>query len=172
MKDRGVGSWIERRARMAPSRVAVVSGEKSWTYAELAGRVRRLAHGLRALGVQRGDRVAWLGPNHVAFVETLFASAKLGAALSPVNHRLEPAVLGRVLEDSAPRIAVVEGTVAGLPIPPIVQSRVVVNAAAEGTVDYERLVAESSDDPIDEQVSLDDLCMRWRRRSRCRTRPR
>jgi len=64
-----------------------------------------------------------------------------------VNHRLDPAVLGRVLEDSAPRIAVLEGTVAGLPIPPMVQSRVEVNATAAGAVDYERLVAESSDVP-------------------------
>jgi fatty-acyl-CoA synthase len=159
MKDRGVGSWIERRARIAPSRVAVVSGEKPCTYAELAGRVRRLAHGLRRLGVQRGDRVAWLGPNHHAFLETLFASARLGAVLSPVNHRLDQAVLGRVLEDSAPRIAVMEGTVANLPIPPVVQTRVVVDAAGEGAVVYERLVAESPDDPIDEQVGLNDLCM-------------
>jgi fatty-acyl-CoA synthase len=159
MNDRGIGSWIERRARITPSRVGIVSGEKPVTYAELAERVLRLAHGLRSLGVQRGDRVAWLGPNHHAFLETLFASAKLGAALSPLNHRLDPAVLGRVLEDSAPTVAVVEATVADLPIPPVVRSRVLVDAAGEGAVDYEGLVAESPDDPIDEEVGLNDLCM-------------
>jgi fatty-acyl-CoA synthase len=159
MKDRGVGSWIERRARITPSRVALVSDEKPFTYAELSTRVRRLANGLRTLGVQRGDRVAWLGPNHHAFLETLFASAKLGATLSPLNHRLDPAVLGRVLEDSAPRVAVMKTTVADVPIPPPIQSRVVIDAAGDGTVAYERLVAESPDDPIDEEVGLNDLCM-------------
>ena len=85
----GIGTWIERRARVEPDRVALVLGETRRTYAELAGRVRRLAHQLRALGVKRTDRVGWLGPNHPAFLECLFATAKIGAVLAPINHRLE-----------------------------------------------------------------------------------
>lgn len=158
MQDRGVGSWIERRARIAPRRIAVISGERSVTYAELAARVRRLAHGLRSLGIQRGDRVAWLGPNHPAFLETLFASAKLGAVLAPLNHRLDPAVLAGVLEDSAPRVAVVEASVADLSLPTVVQQRVLVDAEQKD-LGYEALIAESADDLIDEPVDLDDLCM-------------
>jgi fatty-acyl-CoA synthase len=159
VRDRGVGSWIERRARIAPYRVATVWGDKTFTYSELASRVRRLAHGLRRLGVQRGDRVAWLGPNHPAFLETLFATAKLGAVTSPLNHRLDDAVLAGLLEDCRPRIAVVERTAAGLPIPFAVQNRVLVGPVQEGDREYERLVAESPDDPIDEVVELHDLCM-------------
>lgn len=86
----GVGSWIERRARIAPDTVALIHDDRSFTYGELAGRVRRLANGLHRLGVARGDRVAWLGANHPSFLEALFASGLLGAALAPVNHRLEP----------------------------------------------------------------------------------
>ena len=76
----GIGSWIERRARIAPDQLALVGDDRSFTYAELASRVRRLANGLQRLGVGRGDRVAWLGPNHPAFLEALFASGLLGAA--------------------------------------------------------------------------------------------
>ncbi|HEY9469865.1 MAG TPA: hypothetical protein VIQ76_09665, partial [Propionibacteriaceae bacterium] len=43
--DRGVGSWIERRARIAPDQAALIHGEWHCTYSELANRVRRLAHG-------------------------------------------------------------------------------------------------------------------------------
>jgi fatty-acyl-CoA synthase len=159
MRDQGLGSWIERRAGIAPDRAAIVAGEVSRSYEELAGRIRRLAHGLRELGVRRGDRVGWLGSNHPAFLEALFASAKLGAVLSPVNHRLEPAAIGRILEDSGPRVVVVEDSLADLPMPPTVRSRVVVDGDADGAIEYERVVAGSADDPIDEPVSLTDLCM-------------
>ena len=84
----GVGSWIERRARIAPDHVALVHGTTRRSYAELAERVGRLSSGLRELGVVHGDRVGWLGESHPAFLETLFAAAKLGAVFAPVNHRL------------------------------------------------------------------------------------
>ena len=102
----GVGSWIERRARIAPDQLALVGDDRSFTYAELAGRVRRLANGLQRLGVGRGDRVAWLGPNHPAFLEALFASGLVGAALAPVNHRLAADGIRAVLADIGPKVLI------------------------------------------------------------------
>ena len=104
MRNEGIGSWIERRARIAPDRIALISGDKARSYQDLARRIRRLAHGLRGLGVRQGDRVGWLGTNHPAFLETLFASASLGAVLSPVNHRLDSGSIGRILEDSGSEV--------------------------------------------------------------------
>jgi hypothetical protein len=43
--DRGVGPWIERRARIAPNQAALIHGEWRCSYSELANRIRRLAHG-------------------------------------------------------------------------------------------------------------------------------
>jgi fatty-acyl-CoA synthase len=102
----GVGSWIERRARAAPDAVTLIAGNRSLTYANLAGRVRRLANGLQTLGVAAGDRVAWVGPNHPAFLESLYAAGLLGAALAPVNHRLDDAQIGLILEDTKPRFII------------------------------------------------------------------
>src|SRR5918994_5025396 len=113
MPDRGVGSWIERRARIAPDHPALIYGEARWSYRELANRVRRLAHGFSELGVRRGDRVGWLGANHPAFLEVLFAVAKLGAVVAPVNHRLDRAVISDVLLGYSPTVVVVERTAAG-----------------------------------------------------------
>ncbi len=103
MTDR-VGSWVERRARVAPRDVAIIHGTDRLTYAQMAARIRRLANGLLDLGVVPGDRLAWLGPNHPAFLETLFAAGLLGCALAPVNHRVTPATVGAVLRDVEPRI--------------------------------------------------------------------
>ena len=84
----GVGTWIERRARSAPDRPALITADGVRTYASLAERIRRLAFAFRRLGVGHGDRIVWLGENHPAFLEALFAAGRIGAVLAPVNHYL------------------------------------------------------------------------------------
>jgi fatty-acyl-CoA synthase len=155
----GLGSWIERRARVTPGRVALIAGDRSWTYAEMADRVRRLAHGFRALGVAKGDRVAWLGPNHPAFLESLFAAGLLGAVMAPVNHRLDEAEIDWILEDIKPRI-LVRHLAAGVTVVPGQGCRqVAVGGSLDGAADFEALVAESPGHAIEEPVGMDDLCL-------------
>ena len=139
--DFGVGSWVERRARTTPDQPALISGARSSTYAELAERVRRLANGLRQLGVSRGDRVAWLGPNHTAFLESLFAVGQLGAVLAPVNHRLEPKVRASVLAQTAPIVLIQHGLA---DLAPVVSVRhwLTVGSALDGATEYESLIAD------------------------------
>lgn len=73
------------------------------SYAALAERAEALAHTLATdHGVQEGDRVAWLGLNHPAQIALLFALARLGAMLVPVNHRLSPAEWAALLQDCRP----------------------------------------------------------------------
>jgi len=155
----GVGSWIERRARIAPHRVALVGDERSYTYAELARRVRCLANGLRGLGVGRGDRVAWLGPNHPAFLEALFASGLVGAMLAPVNHRLEAGGIRAVLDDIQPRVLIQHHTADPAAVAGPVRHRIAVAGPVEGASDLEALVAASPDDPVEVVVGMDDVCL-------------
>jgi fatty-acyl-CoA synthase len=105
-RNAGLGSWTARRAVISPDRVALVFGERSTTYAQLHERVGRLAAQLRAAGVGRGDRVAYLGPNHPAFVETMFATYVIGGVFVPLNFRLTAPEIDFQLADSGARVLV------------------------------------------------------------------
>src|SRR5687767_5597712 len=97
MLNEGVGSWTVRRARMSPGPIAVVHDGREWTYRGLHDRASRLAGALAARGVRHGDRVAYLGTNHPAFLETLFATGQLGAVFVPLNWRLAAPELAYIL---------------------------------------------------------------------------
>jgi fatty-acyl-CoA synthase len=161
----GVGSWIERRARTNPGQLALVGPDRSFTYAELAERVRRLANGLRRLGVEPGDRVAWLGPNHPAFLEALFASGLVGAAMAPANHRLTADQVRGVVADIEPAVLLQHAATDPAPAADPTLSagsacrRVAVGGSIEGALEYEALVTESPEDPVEVAVGMDDLCL-------------
>ena len=106
MRDQGVGSWPFRRRRMSPGRVAFVHGDTRRTYAELDDRSRHLAAALRGLGVVRGDRVAYLGPNDPTLLETLFGTTALGAVFVPLNWRLTAPELTYIVADCGAAVLV------------------------------------------------------------------
>ena len=77
--DVGLGALILRRAALVPDLPALSFEGETLSYRDFGARIRRLASVLRKLGVNRGDRVAFLGFNHPVFLETLFAAAAIGA---------------------------------------------------------------------------------------------
>ncbi len=99
--------FLERSARVWAQRPAVVSGGRTFTYAEHHDRVRRLAGALSELGVEPGDRVATLLPNVASMLELHYAVPGIGAVLVPLNTRLTADDYGYVLEHSGARLVVV-----------------------------------------------------------------
>jgi fatty-acyl-CoA synthase len=106
VRNAGLGGWTGRRAVMSPGRTALVFEGRSVTYADLDERVVRLAGWLRNVGVGPGDRVAYLGPNHPAFVETMFATHLLGAVFVPLNFRLAAPEIEYMLAHSGAKLLV------------------------------------------------------------------
>ncbi|MEU5878822.1 long-chain fatty acid--CoA ligase [Spirillospora sp. NPDC047279] len=157
MLDQGVGSWPARRARKTPDRVAVMFEGRRWTYRELHDRVVRLAHALRARGVGRGDRVAYLGTNHPSYLETLFAAGSLGAVFVPLNFRLTAPELAYNLADSGAGVLIHTPELAEVASAAADQAGVGVRVGVGAG--YEELLAAAPAEPFDEPVSPDDPCM-------------
>ena len=85
-----IDDFLDRAAALYPSKVAVVDGERRFTYAQLAERVNRLSNALLGLGLEQGDRVCILSPNSHFFLESFYATARIGLVLVPLNFRLTP----------------------------------------------------------------------------------
>jgi fatty-acyl-CoA synthase len=93
--------FLERARRLFPNRVGVIDGELRLTYAQFAERCHRLGHALRSdLGVQPGDRVAWLCGNTHELLEAYYGVLLSGAVLLPLNVRLSSPELRFILDDS------------------------------------------------------------------------
>src|SRR3982751_2835794 len=79
------------------SKVGIVSGDSRYTYAQFGERCERLAAGLLAQGIERGDRVAYLSFNNNQLLEGYYGVPLIRAAVMPLNVRLTPVELIDIL---------------------------------------------------------------------------
>ncbi|WP_274918392.1 o-succinylbenzoate--CoA ligase [Streptomyces sp. WZ-12] len=158
MRNDGLGSWPARRARKTPHRTALMHRSTTLSYAELHERTTRLAHALRTAGLRRGDRIAYLGPNHPSFLEALFAAGLLGAVFVPLNTRLAAPELAYQIRDSG--AAALLHSPACAPLADAVRAdagpRTVLPAGGPA---YEALLAAAPTAPVDEPVTHDDIAL-------------
>lgn len=110
-----LSSLIERNAAFAPDKPALHFEGTTLGYAALAARIERAAQALKSeLGVARGDRVAILSLNRPDYLVLLYACARLGAMLVPLNWRLAVAEQQFILSDAAVKVLVLEEAFAAL----------------------------------------------------------
>src|SRR3954452_4996617 len=142
--------WALRRAVAgAPRAEAVRFDDVALTYAQTWERCRRLVGALRALGVERGDRVAVVSPNSHRYLELYQAVPGAGTVLVPLNHRHSDAELRYALEDSGARVLFSAREIADLPA---CVSEVV--DAADG---YEDLLAAATPADFPDDVAEDGV---------------
>src|SRR5215212_5286538 len=91
---------IEQHVRRRPDGEAVIYGDQRLTYVELDGWANKIANGLMASGIRRGDHVALLCPNLPYFPAIYFGILKTGAAVVPLNVLLKPREIAYHLRDS------------------------------------------------------------------------
>jgi acyl-CoA synthetase (AMP-forming)/AMP-acid ligase II len=82
-----IGNIVSRNANRVPEKTAIVFKGEKITYRELNNRINRFGNSLMELGVKKGDRVGILERNGNEFVESYYATQKIGAIITPINFR-------------------------------------------------------------------------------------
>jgi acyl-CoA synthetase (AMP-forming)/AMP-acid ligase II len=99
-------SILQQAAHRHPDNVALVDGDRRFTYAQVLDRTRGLARYLASQGIRAGDRLSIVEDNSHVFFETYFAAAALGAILNPLNTRLAAPEISAILNDAGSRFLI------------------------------------------------------------------
>ncbi len=143
-------SFLERSALVYPDKIAVVHGERRYTYRQFAERVYRLASRLRTIGLQKYDRVAFLAPNTPALLEAHYGVPAAGGILVAVNTRLHAREVEFILKHSGVKYLFVDAEL----YPPLEQLDLgdihVVRIEDTGAADdpYESFLSTGSPHPV------------------------
>jgi len=156
-----------RSAAVYPDRLAVVHGERRYSWRQTLDRCRRLAAALAAAGVRRGDTVAVMAPNIPEAFEAHFGVPMAGAVLNALNIRLDPETIAFILGHGEAKVlitdtefaAVIKEALAGLERQPLVVDIIDPagpGGACLGNIDYEAFLAGGGDPAFVELTPTDE----------------
>jgi long-chain acyl-CoA synthetase len=143
-----VETFLEQSARSTPDKTALVCDNQRLSYRGIEEQCNRLAHGLVALGVERGDRVAICLDNTVEAVVSIFAVLKAGAVFVLVNTATKPEKLTYILDNCGAKIMIASGQKAAVMQPhatrlPALQTVVLVGKDSDVSAESSRVVSWS-----------------------------
>ena len=151
-------SFLTRTAGIYPNRVAVIHGDRRYTYAQFAERCRRLASSLARAGVGKGDTVAIMAPNTPEMLEAHYAVPMLGAVLCCINTRLDAAAVGFILQHSEAKVVLTDREYAGVMGPALSNNGLLVvdiddplapPGPSVGSVEYEAFLNAGDPDHVE-----------------------
>ncbi|MBS0474024.1 MAG: AMP-binding protein [Proteobacteria bacterium] len=151
---------LDRAADVHPDRIAVIHGERRYTWVAYAQRCRSLARALIGAGIERGDTVAILASNIPEMLEAQFGVPMAGAVINSINIRLDAPAIAFILQHSETRLLLVDQQFADVAREAVKLSGMQMNvvdirasdvpdAEPVGVVDYESFLAKA---PADAQL--------------------
>ena len=151
-------SFLARTAYVFPDKAAVVHGSRRYTYRQLAERVNRLASALRAAGLQKHDRVAFICPNIPPMLEAHYGVPVAGGILVAINTRLSSDEIGYILQHSGSRFLFVDAELEPLVKPLDLGGMTVVRVDDTGAAGdpYEDFLAGGSPGPVESWLESED----------------
>jgi fatty-acyl-CoA synthase len=139
--------WIEGWAAATPDQEALRFEGASWSYNALSQACGRVAALLAGLGIERGDRIAYLGFNSAAQLMLLIAASRLGAAVTPLNWRLAPPEHAYMLADAGAKALFCDPDFAGGIEPAEGRRDVLLQGARDGWLCWDALIAAAGAPP-------------------------
>jgi long-chain acyl-CoA synthetase len=161
-----LASLFARHARYRPDCLAVVFENQRLTYSEFNRQINRAANAMRALGIEKGDKVATVLPNCLELLEIYWAVGKIGAVVVPMSTLLLDSALTSLLNDSDTRLVITNSEFAPMldrikpELPKIDADRFLVteDSGQKGFQDYHALKAAAADgEPEGLDITGDDL---------------
>ncbi|HEX3538159.1 MAG TPA: acyl-CoA synthetase [Stellaceae bacterium] len=107
-------NFLTRSAAIYPDKLAVIDGERRFTYREFGERCRRFADALRRRGIGKGDTVGVLAPNVPALLEAHYGVPMTGAVLNALNYRLDARAIAFILDHGEAKLLLADAEFAGL----------------------------------------------------------
>jgi fatty-acyl-CoA synthase len=142
-----------------PSTSLGAGSDTRWTYAQFFDRCDRWSSALQALGVRKGDRVAYIAPNTHAQLTSFYAVPQIGAVLVPINYRLVADDFKYLIQHSGAKVVCVDRDYLDVvdalrPQLSNVQHFVALSSAPNGWLDYETLVRDAA--PTVDRPGIDE----------------
>src|SRR3984885_8540606 len=144
--------FARRARRLYAQREAVIDGDLRLTYEQFIARRDRWAASLQKMGIQRGDRVAYIAPNTHAQLESFYAVPQIGAVLVPINYRLTAEDFAYIVNHSGARVLCVHSDYLDG-----VEGFVALEGSRDGWLDYEGLIESELDAFAPVEIDEDDL---------------
>jgi fatty-acyl-CoA synthase len=148
--------FLDRSRQAFADRIAIVDGERRYTYAEFAGRCDRLSNALSEAGITSGRRVAALCVNSHVMLELHHAVPRRGAVLVSLNVRLAEAEMAYILEHSGASVIVATVEFAATAVRLAEAAGLTVHIAGGAADTYESWLAGASDHRTPEPYDIDE----------------
>lgn len=158
-----IGQMLTTQARLQPTRIGARDLERAMTFAAWNARACRLANGLLALGLTKGDRIAVLAYNRVEWAEIYAAVAKVGLVAVPVNFRLTAPEASFICADASVVAVIAEAALADIADAmrgdldvPTANFILIGETPRTGWHGYEVLIATATEEEPGVDVTLED----------------
>ena len=159
-----LGDLPDKHARLTPNKLAFTDERTRLTFKQFAERVNRLARAMKAIGVEKGERVSIIHHNCVELVEFYFAAMKIGAIAVPINYRLVTRELEMIIRDAEPKVVFVGVPYIDKTIPLIsrldeVEYWISIHGSFDEFLEYDSFLVNHSTELVqdEKQINEDDV---------------